>query len=318
MKKAVFIYNPYSGRRTHKKIKMVADFTKIENIFFKYGYTVVFFKTKYHNHAREIVRDLANDINLVISVGGDGTYNEVMTGNFERKNKIILSHLPYGTTNDIGAMFGLGKNLYKNLELILSGQVCKFDIGTINDRPFTYSAGFGKFMNIPYETKRTMKTKIGRSAYILEGIHDFFYNKTQLYEITYKIDKETYHGLYSFSLISNANRIAGIPNFYQNIKLNDGKFEILFCNLTSKKDIIKSLFYLTKSNITKVPGFYFHRGEVLTIHFHDKLKKPWCLDGERASFDTNDFIIKIVPNVEVLLPKKVISKLFLVGDNNEL
>ena len=317
MKKAIFIYNPYSGRKTRKKMKMVADFNRIESIFKKYGYTVTFIKTKYSNHAREIVRDV-DYVDLVISVGGDGTYNEVMTGNFERSKKLVLSHLPYGTTNDIGAMFGLGKNLYKNLELILSGEICGIDIGLINGMPFTYSAGFGKFMNIPYETKRTMKTKIGRKAYILEALRDFFHSRASLYEITYEVDGEIYHGLYSFALISNANRIAGIPNFYQNIKLDDGKFEVLFCNLTSRKDIIKSLLYLTTNNITKVPGFYFHKAKSLKIHFHDKLKKPWCLDGEKSDIDTNDFIITIEPNVPVLVPKKVIPSLFIGSDKNEL
>lgn len=316
MKKAIFIYNPNSGKSTRKKLKMVADLDKIEKIFNKYGYNVEFFKTKYQGHAKEIIINL-DYADLVVSLGGDGTYNEVMTGNFERQKKIVLSHLPYGTTNDIGTMFGLGKNLYKNLELILSGEICKIDICTINDRPFTYTAGFGKFMDVPYETNRNMKKRIGHFAYVLEAIIDFFRKKPPLYEITYEVDGECYHGLYSFALISNANRIAGINNFYQDIKLNDYKFEVLFCNLTNRKDIVKSLFYLTTNDITKVPGFYFHKVSSIKIHFHDKLRKPWCLDGEKLDSTTFDYNIKIIQNVKVLLPKKIIPKLFIIGEKND-
>ena len=316
MKKAVLIYNPNSGKKTKKKLKMVADLGRIERMFKKYEYEVEVFETKYQGHAKEIVTGL-DQVDLVVSLGGDGTYNEVMTGNFERKEKIVLSHLPYGTTNDIGNMFGLGKNLYKNLDLILSGEIRGIDICTINDRPFTYTAGFGKFMNVPYETNRSMKKRIGQLAYVVEGVLDFFHKKTHLYEITYEVGNEKYHGLYSFALISNANRIAGINNFYQDIKLNDYRFEVLFCNLTNRKDIVKSLIYLTTNNITKVPGFYFHKTSSLKIHFHDKLKKPWCVDGEKLDTNTLDYTIKIVPDVKVLIPKKVVSKLFITGDKND-
>lgn len=316
MKKAIFIYNPNSGKKTRKKLKMVADLGRIERIFKRHEYEVTFIKTKYSGHAREIVSKL-EPVDLVISLGGDGTYNEVMTGNFERKEKLVLSHLPYGTTNDIGTMFGLGKNLYKNLELILSGEIRGVDICTINGRPFTYTAGFGKFMNVPYETNRNMKKHFGHFAYIVEGILDFFNKKTPLYEITYEVGNEQYHGLYSFALISNANRIAGIDNFYQDIKLDDYQFEVLFCNLTNRKDIVKSLFYLTTNNITKVPGFYFHKTSSIKIHFHSKLKKPWCLDGEKLDSNTMDYNIEMIQNIKVLLPKKVIPKLFINGDNNE-
>ena len=41
-------------------------------------------------------------------------------------------------------------------------------------------------------------------------------------------------------LISNANRIAGINNFYRNIKLDDNKFEVI-CNFKRRIDIIKPL-----------------------------------------------------------------------------
>ncbi len=316
MKKAVVIVNPHSGKHKQRKKHDFHDTEKYRQLFLEYGYEMVLYQTKYSGHARKIVREI-DEADLVVSVGGDGTYNEVMTGNFERKERLVLSHLPYGTTNDIGAMFGLGKNTYKNLQLILSGEVKGIDICTINGSPFTYSAGFGKFMNVPYETSHKMKKTIGRLAYIVEGISDFFRQKTPLYEITYETAGKRYHGLYSFALISNANRIAGINNFYHNIKLNDSRFEVLFCNLTNKKDIVKSLFYVTTNDITQVPGFYFHKTDKLKITFYDKLKKPWCLDGEKFPYTGSDYLIEIVKNVKVMIPSKVVFKLFVEGETDE-
>lgn len=294
------------GRSKKKKL----DFDKLQEIFHKYDYNATFYTTKYPLHAKEIVESLEDDTDLVISIGGDGTFNEVVNGNLLRAKRLLLSHLPYGTTNDIGSMFSLNKNVVKNLSLILSGKVYKIDVASVNDQAFVYVSGFGKFMNIPYETPRILKKKIGYMAYIIEAVKDFFRKGTKLYDLTYEIDGESYRGLYSFALISNANRIAGIKNFYKDVKLNDKKFEVLFCNIKSKKDILKSLFYLKANDITKVPGFYFHKSDHIKITFHENLKKSWCLDGEKYKSDSNVFDIKILPDLEMLLPKSVSKELF--------
>ena len=151
-----------------------------------------------------------------MSFGGDGTFNEVMTGNFKRKEKLLLTHIPVGTTNDIGSMLGYNKNILYNVKTSLNGVVKNFDIGIINDRPFIYVAGFGKYTNISYETPRKAKKRIGHLAYIKEGIKATF-QKTKLYDITYEIDGETYRGLFSLVLISNTNHIAGIKNIYKDV-----------------------------------------------------------------------------------------------------
>ena len=84
-----------------------------------------------------------------------------MSGNLERKKPLILAHIPVGTTNDVGVMFGYGKDIKKNLKLLLDGTIKGMDICVINGRPFVYVAGIGKFMQIPYNTPRKLKKKYG-------------------------------------------------------------------------------------------------------------------------------------------------------------
>ena len=36
-------------------------------------------------------------VDLVISGGGDGTFNEIVSGNLRREKQIPLSHIPVGT-----------------------------------------------------------------------------------------------------------------------------------------------------------------------------------------------------------------------------
>lgn len=310
MKKCLVVYNPNSGKY-NKEVTL----PKIEKILNEYDYSVIIEKTKYKGDATSIVANTGK-CDLVVSIGGDGTFNEVMTGNFMRKDRIVLCHLPSGTTNDVGAMWGYGKNMLNNLKLALNGEVKRIDICTINDKPFVYSAGFGKFMSIPYETPRELKKRIGHLAYIREGARDFF-RKVKLYDVTYEIDDEKYRGLFSFALITNANRVAGINNFYKDIKLDDNKFEVLLCNITKLKDIVKTLYFFALYDASKIPGFYFYQTDNIKIKFNSPLKKPLCIDGESFDDMSGSYNIKIDHDVYVLMPSKNVNNLF-VNDKKEL
>lgn len=167
MKTCVVIYNPNSGHTLRKN-----RIYRYKDIIERNNYSVTFIGTEYHGHAKEIVSHLGY-VDLVISMGGDGTFNEIVCGNMQRKNRLILAHIPVGTTNDVGVMFGYGKDIEKNLEMCLTGEVKGMDICMVNNRPFVYVAGFGKFLNIPYDTPRTLKKKYGHLAYLMSGLKDF-------------------------------------------------------------------------------------------------------------------------------------------------
>lgn len=304
MKKCVIIYNPNSG---HKEVKKFLP--QIERIITKKGYELEVYATKYRGHAIELVENLPQ-IDLLMSFGGDGTFNEVMTGNFNRKNQLLLTHIPVGTTNDIGAMLGYNKNILNNVKLSLNGVIKDFDIGVINNRPFVYVAGLGKYTNISYETPRNLKKKIGHLAYIKEAIKETF-QQTKLYDITYEIDGEKYRGLFSLVLVSNSNHIAGIKNIYKDVKLDDDRFEIVLCTIKKKKDILRSLYFLTLYGPSQVPGIYFYRSNNIKITVNNNVNSNWCIDGEKLEKDPqNKYNISMVNKVKVLVPNKNINKLF--------
>ena len=305
MKKCIVIYNPNSG---HKEVKKFLP--EIEKILSKKGYEAEIYATKYKGHAIELIENLSK-VDLVMSFGGDGTFNEVMTGNFKRKERLLLTHIPVGTTNDIGSMLGYNKNILDNVKASLNGEVKELDIGIINNRPFIYIAGFGKYTNISYETPRSSKKRIGHLAYLKEGVKAFF-QKTKLYDITYEIDGEKYRGLFSLMLISNTNHIAGIKNVYKEVKLDDDKFEIVLCTIRKRKDIIKSLYFLTMYGPSKVPGIYFYRTNNIKITINNTTTGTWCIDGEKLEQNPNHkYTITMENKVKVLIPKKNIKKLFL-------
>ena len=309
MKKCIIIYNSNSG-----KIKNLNFFNQFCKILYKNYYQSCIYPTAYAGHAFEMMKTLP-EVDLVISIGGDGTFNEVVSGNIERKIPLLVAHIPYGTANDIGNMFGYKKDILENLKLLMNGSVQNVDICRINGQPFVYVAGFGKFVNISYETPRELKKRFGYLAYLIEGLKELN-GKTKLYDLKYTVNGKTYEGNFSFIMISNANRIGGIDNFYKDIKLDDNKFEVLFCDLKSKKDIMRSLYYLKTKDITAVPGFYFYKTANLKLEFKTAIKEGWSIDGEEFRKETNLFEIDIIPQFKILMPNKNVKKLFIGEECN--
>ena len=302
MKKCVVVINPTSGHGLNDKLA-----SKIEEVLKEFKYIPEVHITEYASHTEEIVEYA--DCDLLISVGGDGTFYEAMNGNFRRKKKLVLSHIPVGTTNDIGHMYGLEKDIITNLRDILSGVIKKVDICSINGRSFVYVASFGKFMEIPYETPQKLKHRIGHAAYLMSGTKEIF-KKTPKYDVTYEIDGVKHNGKYTFIIISNANRIAGINNFYRDMKLDDHKFEVMFCSISNLAKLAKAFYILKTSDISYISGVECYKTDNLKITFNDGMK-PWCLDGEKYDGKTTYFEIKTDKIVEMLIPKKNVDKLFL-------
>ena len=304
------IINPKSGRGFKKK-----NAKRLVEIIKEYGYEAEIIFTKHQGHATEIIKNLDDSVDLVISSGGDGTFSEVMNGNLKRKHRLVLSHLPVGTLNDIGHMYGLTSNMYTNLKLILSGEIKEIDVGLINNHAFTYVASYGKFMEIPYQTPQELKKKLGFVAYAIEVLKRI-YERIPKYELDFYVDGVRHTGMYSFILISNADHIAGINNFYRDMKLDDGKFEVMFCSLYKKRDILKAFYSLKTNNLETFSGIECYKCSSLEIKFLNN-KKSWCVDGEEFKDKNNKYKIELINNIKIQIPKRNIRKLF-INDVNPI
>lgn len=304
MKKCVIIMNPESG-----KIKSIGSKKNFYDILRKYGYDAEIKYTRKAKDATEIVKNLPNDIDLVISAGGDGTLNEVVTGNMAREKTLTLANLPMGTTNDVGHMYGLSKDYIKNLELILSGTTKKVDVCYINDRPFIYVACLGDYIDMSYNTPRELKKKYGKIAYIMYGLKQLR-NKINTYNIKYKIDGKEYTGNYAFFFITNSSRVAGFNDIYYDIKLDDRMFEVAFIPLKNKKEMLRVFFQLSKNGLKNISNVTYYQTNNLELEFLDPPKVSWCIDGEEFKTFETKYIFSVHKRTKMLLPNENVNRLF--------
>ena len=304
MKKCIIIMNPESG-----KVKSLSSKKEFYDILRKHGYDAEIIYTKAKRGATRIVEELEDDVDLVISAGGDGTLNEVVTGNLKRNKKLVLANLPMGTTNDVANMYGYTKNYQKNLELLLNGVRKKVDVCYIDETPFVYVACLGDYIDMAYNTPRDLKKKYGKTAYILYGLRQLR-NKIHRYKVKYKVDGVEHEGEYSFFFITNSSRVAGVDDIYYDVKMDDNMFEVALANPKTKADILRILVQVTMKDVKEVPGITYYQTNNFEIEFLNKRKTSWCIDGEEYPSSSNKFTFKVEQKIKMLIPRTNAKKLF--------
>lgn len=302
MMKCVLIYNPNSGKLTNRN-----DIKKLYKIFENYGYDVEIIYTEYKGHAKEITKKL-KDVDLLICAGGDGTLNEVISGNIERSKPLLLGHLPLGSVNDVAHMYGLTGSTTRNLVMLLNGVRKNIDVCLLNGNPFVYVACIGAWVDISYSTPRKLKEKYGKFAYAIYGIKQLK-QKLQFYNVKYTVNGETHEDRFSFIFITNSNRVGGVNNIYDDVKLDDNKFEVLLCDIKNKWDILRAVHYLTHRKLEDIPVFKYYKTDNIKLEF-DEVPPSWCIDGDELTHESKTFEIKINKDNDMLLPSKNIEKLF--------
>jgi diacylglycerol kinase (ATP) len=113
---------------------------------------------------------VAEQVDLVIGAGGDGTIRYVADG--LAHTGIPLGLVPAGTGNLLARNLDLPLDEVEAIEAALSGQLRRIDLGriTVDDRApehFAVMAGIGVDAMIMDETNEDLKNKVGSAAYFV-------------------------------------------------------------------------------------------------------------------------------------------------------
>lgn len=304
MKKCAVIYNPESGRPVDKKnLKDLPEILKAND------YEALMCPTKKAKDTINIIKDLPDDIDLVICAGGDGTLNEGITGNLMRDKKLLISQLPVGTMNDVGTMYGFTKNMLINAQMVLNGTNKNIDVCMINKVPFVYVACLGSYVSVSYSTPREYKKKYGRLAYIFNALNALR-GEVKLFDLSYEVDGIKKEGTYSFIFITNTSRMGGVSNIYDDIKLNDNRFEVILISAKKKTELVILANKVLTGKVRNMPGLEYYKTNNFKITFKD-VPQSWVLDGEEFKHNAKTFEFSINKDITMRVPSKNIVKLFI-------
>lgn len=287
MSEAVIIINPCAG--TKKANKYLTD---IVCIFAEHGYFSRVFVTSGRGDGTSLAEKYAKDTDLVVAIGGDGTLNEVVEGVIKSKADVPIGYIPAGSTNDFASTLKLSKNILKAARDIMEGKPQTLDIGSFNNKYFTYVASFGAFTRISYSTPQNIKNTFGHLAYILKGIKDI----PSIHHEHMKIetDKSTFEDDYLFGAISNSTTLGGILTIDPNtVDLNDGLLELVLIRRPKNVFELNQLIFSLNGEIYDCEMINLVSTKSLKIYCDSH--PDWTLDGEFEQ-GVKEIEIRNIPN----------------------
>ena len=286
--KHIFIVNPISGKgKTLKAVDRIKKVCEEENLDYEIHFT------EYPKDATKIARKYRFTKNIIYSVGGDGTLNEVLNGIVGTKN--LLGVIPAGSGNDF----------YKTLSKI-DEEYPVIDIGKVNDRYFINIISIGIDAEVANNVSLMKKRKVPTNQiYNASLIYKFF--KYKYKDIELLIDeKEQKKGKCTILTICNGQVYGGGYKIAPSAKLTDGYFDVYYVEKVNKPQL-PSLINMLKQGIHEKHN-KVHKSQATKIKFKCDKELVCNIDGEIMT--AKKFNVKIIPNaITIYNNKELIKKL---------
>ena len=248
-----------------------------------------------------IIKNRANDFDILVCYGGDGTLNYLVNALINNSIDKPIGYIAGGSTNDFSRNFTNEKTLEEKCKSIVHGKSFRYDVGLFNEKTyFNYVAAFGAFTKTSYTTSSDAKKILGYGAYALSALalmpESFSYRLNM--EITHDNGKEV--GTYIYGCISNSLSVGGVKfPFYKESLLDDGQFEVLLVKSPDNVgDVVNILNDLASG---KVNDEYVHSFKTSKLRVKAEDKIMWTVDGEYGGEYKNTVVEVVSKRIEMMV-----------------
>ena len=242
MKRAILLYNKQAGRG-----RVEYNLDSLVAVFTNAGYDIELCPIEFGKNPF----DGYEDIDLAVVAGGDGTLNYAVNAMMNKHLSIDLGILPAGTANDFAGAIGMSTDIIKAAQQIVQSPVEEIDCGrvehmehkNVDDIYFVNIFSFGIFTTTSQHTPERLKHRMGRFAYVLEGLREL--KDVHGIPLTITTDNDAFYYPTLMGLVLNGDTAGRVP-LARKSSLRDGMFDCLF--LRHRKlhflSVIDMLLYL--------------------------------------------------------------------------
>lgn len=298
--------------------KCEKDWPEIQQLFISENIDFDFFTTEYQGHAIPLVRELITQkgYKKIVSVGGDGTNNEVINGIFTQERfpttEITMGTIPVGTGNDWRRTFGFPEGYPQLVKIIKNGLVFPHDVGKVtyyNDgdarvRYFLNAAGTGLNEMVCNRTnKMKSEGKGGSVRYMLNTASCLFQYKYVRLKLEID-DQEVFNDEVLSLSVGNGKYNGGGMMMMPNAIPDDGLFDV---TVVKKVGMLK--FAANISNIydgtvvDKLKEVTLYRGKKLRITSIPAHKLLLETEGETLTNSPFDFEM-LSKSINMVIPQE--------------
>lgn len=274
-KRLLLILNPVSGKMAGKR--HLAD---VLERFCQAAYHPTVYVTTHRGDAQRLACVHGGEADLVVCLGGDGTFNEVVAGLLEGGHTTPMGYVPCGSTNDFASALGLKKTIPAATAAIIEGKPHTYDVGAFGERYFSYVASFGIFSRASYSTPQNVKNTLGHLAYVLEGMKELF--SIHPWHVRFEVDGKVVEGDYVFGAVSNSTSLGGVLTLDPDtVDMNDGLLELLLVKVSRNPAELNECIRALVEHRYDSDRITYMSGSEFRVTADEGME--WSLDGEWGS-----------------------------------
>ena len=294
------------------------DWPIIQDIFTKEGFDFDAQLTTHPGHAIDLVRDSITEkgYKKIISIGGDGTNNEVINGIFSQQRfpttEITMGIIPVGTGNDWRRTFGFPIDYQTNINTLKQGFTFLHDIGKVTYynhgdpkvRYFLNGAGTGLDEAVCNSTNALkVQGKGGSARYMLSMVKCFWNFDCQ--HIQLEVDDQLVLDEEILSLsVGNCKFNGGGMMMMPNAIPDDGLFDITVIRKVSMAKFATNVTNLYDGSfVKKMKEVSTFKGKKIRITSIPKHKLLLETEGETLTNSPFDFEM-LSRSINMIIPKK--------------
>jgi YegS/Rv2252/BmrU family lipid kinase len=269
---------------------LVASKKKVESLFSSFSTSELFlsfYATEYAGHSTDLAKQvMKNEVDWIVSVGGDGTLNEILNGlmidHLDDKSLPRLAMFPVGTGNDFSLSIKTTKDPAEFINALRKGQTIKIDIGKI----VSPTEGTKHFINIAdaglggdvTQRIRTSGNVIGKWVYYKSILLSLFTYKRPTLKIISAQGESTQKVI--TVIIANGISFGGGYKVGYDAKLNDGTFFIAIVGDISILTYLMKIPALMRGDKINHPKVHYFHAKNISL---DNISDNPCyleMDGE--------------------------------------
>ncbi|MGI5998276.1 MAG: diacylglycerol/lipid kinase family protein [Lutispora sp.] len=308
MKKKVYaIVNPVSANGLTGK-----EWPSYESIIKASGIDMDYVFTEYPMHATALAQEaLKKEYEIILSVGGDGTMNEVLNGFFYDRELInknaSLAIFSRGTGCDTIRTIGIGKDVNSIIEVLKLEKSQFLDVGLAEFTGYGGKKTQRYFLNVSdvgiggettYRVNKNSKALKGFLSFMLGALTTIITYRNKDFQVT--VDDVVIDERLNSIIVANGKYFGGGMKIAPMAEMNDGYFDIIIIGNLSKLDLLFNFPKIYKGDHMNHPKLMHLKGK--TVIVNAKQKALIEVDGEQPGVIGAKFSI-LPQKIKVLVGK---------------
>ncbi len=236
MKKGLFVINPSSGKQNFQdKIREIIGKLILDRTC---NLIDVFYTQKKDDALVKVAHLKSGDYDFVVSVGGDGTLNEVINGAVLSDSRIPVAVISAGTVNDFASSLSLPQDVEPFCDMIKSFRTKVVDVGAVNYKYFINVVAAGFMSDIGFKVTKDKKAFMGKLAYYLEGAAEVPNQLANTFLMRFTSDEKVLEEEIMLFMVTNSKSVGGFNVIAPLASVSDGLLDVV---IIRKMDIFQMI-----------------------------------------------------------------------------